>query len=45
MESSLVIGPVSDHTNGTVINCIDLESSQSLSTTVVIIRRDPLPGT
>ena len=45
LESSLVIGPISDHLNGTVINCIDLESLQNLSTTVVIIRRDPIPGT
>ena len=45
MESTLVIGPVSDNLNGTVVNCVDLVSSNSSSTTVVIIRRDhSLPG-
>jgi hypothetical protein len=44
VESRLLIGPVSDSLNGTVINCDDLQSSQSSSTTIIIEKRDPLPG-
>ena len=44
VESTLVIGPVSDNLNGTVVSCVDLESSNSSSTTVVTFRRDSLPG-
>ena len=44
VESRLLIGPVSDSLNGTVIICDDLESSESLSTAIVIIKRDPPLG-
>ena len=44
VESTLLIDPVSNNLNGTVVNCFDLVSSNSLSTTVIIIRRDSLPG-
>ena len=44
VESRLLIGPVSDSLNGTVINCDDLESSESLSTAIIIMNRDPLLG-
>ena len=42
VESRLLIGPVSDSLNGTVINCDDLESSESLSTAIITVKRDPL---
>ena len=44
VESRLLIGPVGNSLNGTVISCDDLESSESLSTTIVIIKRDPPLG-
>ena len=46
VKSTLVIGPVSDNLSGTLVNCLDLRSSQNLSTTVVIIKKDSssLPG-
>ena len=42
--SKLVISPVNDSLNGTVVNCIDLDTSNSSSTTVIITEREPLLG-
>ena len=44
VESRLLVGPVGNYLNGTVINCDDLESSESLSTAIIIVKRDPLLG-
>ena len=44
LMSKLVIGPVNGSLNGTVMNCIDLDTSNSSSTTIIIIEREPLPG-
>ena len=44
VESRLLIGPVGNSLNGTVINCDDLESAESSSTAIVIVNRDPLLG-
>ena len=42
--SKLVISPVNGSLNGTVVNCIDLDTSNSSSTTVIITEREPLLG-
>ena len=45
LTSKLVIGPVSSNLNGTVMNCIDLVSSNLSSTTIVVREREPLQST
>ena len=42
--SKLVIGPVNGSLNGTVMNCIDLDTSSSSSTTIIIIEEETLRG-
>ena len=42
--SKVVIGPVSSGLNGTVMNCVNLGTSSSSSTTIIIREREPLPG-
>ena len=40
MSRLVLISPVSDGLNGTVINCVDVETSESSSTTVNIAEED-----
>ena len=42
--SMLLISPVNRNLNGTVINCVDLGTSEASSTTVVIRESDSLQG-
>ena len=42
--SKVVIGPVNGSLNGTVMNCVDLDTLSSSSTTIIIVEREPLPG-
>ena len=42
--SKIVIGPVSSSLNGTVINCIDSDTSSSTATTIVTREEEPLQG-
>ena len=42
--SKVVIGPVSSGLNGTVMNCIDLDTSSSSSTTIIVREKEPLQG-
>ena len=44
MMSKIVIGPVSSSLNGTVMNCIDLDTSSSTATTIIVGEREPLQG-
>ena len=44
VKSKIVIGPVSSSLNGTVINCIDLDTSSSTATTIIVEEREPLQG-
>ena len=42
MMSKIVIGPVSSSLNGTVMNCIDLGTTSSTATTIIVGEREPL---
>ena len=42
--SRLWISPVSRYLNGTVINCVDLDTANISSTTVIVRERDSLQG-
>ena len=42
--SRLLINPVSNNLNGTVMNCVDVFTSELSSTTIVIIMMDSLQG-
>ena len=42
--SRLLIGPISNDLNGTVINCVDVAATESLSTTIIIREREALQG-
>ena len=42
--SRLLISPVSDGLQGTVINCVDVETSEVSSTTIIVRERDSLQG-
>ena len=42
--SKVVIGPVNSSLNGTVMNCIDLDTSSSTATTIVTREEEPLQG-
>ena len=42
--SKLLISPVSNSLNGTVINCVDVETSEVSSSTIVVRGRDSLQG-
>ena len=42
--SRLLINPVSDGLNGTVINYVDVETSEVSSTTIIVRERDSLQG-
>ena len=44
MILKVVIGPVSSSLNGTVMNCIDLDTSSSTATTIIVGEREPLQG-
>ena len=45
MISKVVIGPVSSSLNGTMMNCIDLSTTSSTATTIIVGEREPLQGT
>ena len=45
MISKVVIGPVSSSLNGTMMNCIDLSTTSSAATTIIVGEREPLQGT
>ena len=42
--SRLMISPVSNSLNGTVMNCVDVESGEVSSTTIIVGGRDALQG-
>ena len=42
--SRLLISPVSNGLNGTVINCVDMDTAESSSTTIIVRERDSLHG-
>ena len=44
--SKVAIGPVTGSLNGTVMNCIDSDTSSSTATTIIIgdLEREPLQG-
>ena len=44
LMSRLLIRPVSDNLNGTVITCEDLETSNSSSTVVNVVNKDMIQG-
>ena len=44
VTSRLVISPVSNGLNGTVMNCVDVEAGDVLSTTIIVEERGALQG-
>ena len=42
--SRLLIGPLSDDLNGTVVTCVDLVTSNSSSTVINIVNKDTIQG-
>ena len=44
LMSRLLIRPVSDNLNGTVITCEDLETSNSSSTVINVVNKDMIQG-
>jgi hypothetical protein len=44
VTSRLVISPVSNSLNGTVMNCVDLDTGEVSSSTIIVVERGALQG-